>query len=102
ATRSHTLLAPTSDTNPILTAARSLLTAAGPLIAEQGITLVGVAISNLDDADAIQLELPFRGHELGLLDSAVDHVRDKFGSKLITRASLMGHDPGLTVPLLPD
>jgi DNA polymerase-4 len=29
-------------------------------------------------------------------------VRDRFGSKAITRAVLLGRDPGLSVPLLPD
>jgi DNA polymerase-4 len=29
-------------------------------------------------------------------------VRDEFGSAAITRASLLGRDPGITVPLLPD
>jgi len=32
----------------------------------------------------------------------VDRVRDRFGSKAITRGALVGHDPGVWVPLLPD
>jgi DNA polymerase-4 len=29
-------------------------------------------------------------------------VRDRFGSEAVTRAVLVGRDPGLTMPLLPD
>ena len=36
------------------------------------------------------------------LDAALDEVRDRFGSKAVTRAVLLGREQGLTVPLLPD
>jgi DNA polymerase IV len=29
-------------------------------------------------------------------------VRDRYGSDSITRAVLLGRDPGLSIPLLPD
>jgi DNA polymerase-4 len=38
----------------------------------------------------------------GALDAAVDAVRERYGSKAIMRAVLLGRDQGLTVPLLPD
>ena len=44
---------------PILAAARGLVAAAAPLIAERGLTLVGFAVSNIDRDGAQQLELPF-------------------------------------------
>jgi DNA polymerase IV len=100
ATRSHTLLRPTAQTETILTAARALLDAAAPLIAEQGITLVGVTVANLDNDGALQLPLPFDA--AGALDAAMDEVRERFGSTALTRAVVLGRDPGLTVPLLPD
>ncbi len=100
ATRSHTLLRPTAQTETVLAAARSLLEVAAPLIAEQGITLVGVTVANLDNDGAMQLPLPFDA--AGALDVAVDEVRERYGSKSLTRAVLLGRDPGLTVPLLPD
>jgi DNA polymerase-4 len=100
ATRSHTLLRPTAQTETVLAAARSLLEVAAPLIAEQGITLVGVTVANLDNDGAMQLQLPFDA--AGALDVAVDEVRERYGSKSLTRAVLLGRDPGLTVPLLPD
>ena len=102
ATRSHSLARATADTQPILTAARDLLRLALPMIERQGITLVGVAVGNLDNDDAIQLALPFDRHAGGALDAALDDVRDRFGSRAVTRAVLLRHGEGLSVPLLPD
>jgi DNA polymerase-4 len=73
-----------------------------PTIQAQGITLVGVALSNLSDDHAIQLALPFDRRSQSALDAAVDDVRERFGSAAITRAVLLGRDQGLQVPLLPD
>jgi DNA polymerase-4 len=102
ATRSHTLVQATAHTPTILDAARRLLAAARPLIDEQGITLVGVAVSNLDDDDAVQLALPFDKLAGTSLDRAVDAVRDRFGSRSLTRAAMVGRDLSPAVPLLPD
>jgi DNA polymerase-4 len=101
ATRSHTLPWPTSHSHTIMATARSLLAEAMPMIRRQGITLVGVAVANLDDSGVIQLTLPFERHN-GDLDAALDQVRERFGSDAVTRAVLLGRDQGLTVPLLPD
>jgi DNA polymerase-4 len=106
ATRSHTLTQATAHTETILATARSLLAAARPTIETQGLTLIGVALSNLDNDDAIQLALPFDSHQSGDLDSALDNVRDRFGSAAITRAVLLGRGthrpPNSSQPLLPD
>jgi DNA polymerase-4 len=102
ATRSHTLSEATAQTQAILRTARALMAAAMPMIRRQGLTLIGVSLSNLDDDDAIQLALPLDRHDAGALDATLDIVRDRFGSKAITRAVLLGRDPGLSVPLLPD
>ena len=59
-----------------------------PLIERQGITLVGVALGNLENDDAIQLALPLEGHRARALDLTIDTVRDRFGSDAITRAVL--------------
>jgi DNA polymerase IV len=101
ATRSHTLPAPTDSTATVLDAARVLLSAATPEITLSGLTLVGVTVSNLDNARAVQLELPF-GPSATALDRATDSIRARFGGSAITRAVLLGREPGLTVPLLPD
>jgi DNA polymerase-4 len=36
------------------------------------------------------------------LDAALDEVRDRYGSRSITRGVLVGRDPGIAMPLLPD
>jgi DNA polymerase-4 len=102
ATRSHTLLEATAQTQTILATARGLLATATPMIASRGITLLGVALGNLEDGRAIQLALPLEHTRASALDAAVDDIRDRFGSTAITRAVLVGRDQGLTVPLLPD
>jgi len=102
ATRSHTLPRATAETEAILAVARGLLTTALPLIERRGLTLVGVAVSNLDDRGDIQLTLPFDHHRDGVLDAALDEVRRRFGPAAVTRAVLLGRDQGLSVPLLPD
>ena len=101
-TRSQTMVRATARTAPILAVARRLLEEARPLIEERGITLVGIAVANLDDDDAVQLTLPFDKRIGGSLDVAIDDLRDRFGSTAITRAVLLGRDPGPSVPMLPD
>ncbi|WP_396904959.1 DNA polymerase IV [Mycolicibacterium phlei] len=103
ATRSHTMPRATASTEPILAAARSLVAAAAPLIAEKGLTLLGFAVSNIDRDGAQQLELPFddRGDPTAV-DAAVDRVRQRYGNAAVTRGVLVGRDPGLEVPHLPD
>jgi DNA polymerase-4 len=100
ATRSYTLREATDQTHAILVAATALLRASRPIIERQGLTLIGITLTNLTDVRAVQLVLPFdRARDL---DSVVDRVRDRFGSKSITRGVLVGQDPGISVPLLPD
>lgn len=102
-TRSHTLPAPSDDTTAILATARDLVELAAPLLRERGCTLVGLSLANLAEArDPVQPELPFGVRELGRLDRALDGVKEKYGSAAITRAILLGRDPGWTIPMLPD
>jgi len=101
ATRSHTLPRATAQTETVLRAVRALLRSAQPLIDAQGLTLVGVAVANLDNEDAVQLTLPFDNHT-DALDAALDEVHERFGSKALTRATLLGRNTGMQVPLLPD
>jgi DNA polymerase-4 len=102
ATRSHTLTEATAHTVTLLAALRELLVAARPLIERRGLTLLGITFTNLADAGAVQLALPVERAQLSALDAALDDVRDRFGTKAITRAVLLGQDDGLEVPLLPD
>ncbi len=105
--RSHTLLRATAHTGTILSTVRGLVAAAMPMIEERGLTLVGIAVGNLDDRESLQLELPFdeRSFDRGggrALDVALDGVRDRFGSAAVTRAVLLGRDQGMSMPVLPD
>jgi len=102
ATRSHTLPRATAHTQTVLATARGLLAAALPTIERKGITLVGIAVGNLENDYALQLTLPFDPHSDIALDAALDEVRDRFGHAAVTRAVLLGRDEGLTVPMLPD
>ena len=101
ATRSHTLPYATANTQTILTAARELLAAAVPLIQREGITLVGISVTNLADNRG-QLRLVFDEEWAEELDIAVDEVRDRFGSAALVRAVLLGRSRGFSIPLLPD
>jgi DNA polymerase-4 len=132
ATRSHTLAEATMETFVILVTARGLLATAMPEIARRGITLLGITLTNLCDAAAVQLAFPlgraggdpesaeisgalqsctaagpgrrrfFDARRAADLDAALDAVRDRYGSEAITRGVLLGRDPGISVPLLPD
>jgi DNA polymerase-4 len=101
ATRSHTLRHPTAQTQGILTVARSLLAAAQPSIERRGLTLIGVAIANLEPDLPRQLTLPLGAEDRAVLDGTLDEIRDRFGSTAITRAVLLRRSSGWTVPLLP-
>jgi DNA polymerase IV len=102
ATRSHTVAQATADTRVVLTAARALLETARPTIDQRGLTCIGVAVTNLTDDSAIQLALPFGGHDDRSVDLALDRVRDRFGTSSVTRAVLLGRDRGFSMPMLPD
>jgi len=101
-TRSHTLPRATAHTPTILATLRLLLAEARPLIAERGLTLVGLSVGNLDDSGMVQLTLPFDRHSSSALDEVLDDVHERFGSTAINRAVLLGRDPGFTMPMLPD
>ena len=103
ATRSHTLPWATCSTHALLGTARRLVAAAAPLIAERGLTLVGFAVSEIDRDGAEQLTLPLTTRtEPAAVDAAVDQVRRRYGKSALTRGVLVGRDPGLEMPHLPD
>jgi DNA polymerase-4 len=101
ATRSMTLPMPSADTQVLRAATRSLWEHAQPLVDARGLTLIGLAVANLSDADAVQLPLPFDGGTGVAIDRALDAVRDRFGGASVGRAALLGNDRGWSMPLLP-
>ncbi len=111
ATRSRTMSAATNHTPTILATARVLLAGAMPRIAADGATLLGLSLTNLQEDTPLQLTLPLAARPLAqrtvetdemALDVTLDAVRDRFGSRSVTRATLLGRDEGISVPLLPD
>ncbi len=102
ATRSHTLPMATAHTATILVALRELLDVAWPMVEQLGITLVGISVSNLVDDAAVQLALPFDARAGSALDETLDQLRERFGGSAISRAVLLGRDPGMSMPMLPD
>jgi DNA polymerase-4 len=100
ATRSHTIAEATSRTSTVLRVARGLLAASNAVIARRGLTLIGIALTNLCDQNAIQLALPF--DRAAGLDGAIDAVQERFGRTAISRGALVGRKEAPWVPLLPD
>jgi DNA polymerase-4 len=99
----------TGATGTWVATARTLLRGALPLIADRGCTLIGVSISGLSDAATEQLELPLEwpgpegtARRASILDGALDQVKDKYGAGAVTRAVLLGSEPGIEMPQLPD
>lgn len=103
ASRSRTMRRSTSASSPVLTVARGLLEEARPAVRERGLTLLGITVANLDgDGDPDQLTLPVDDEaDARSVDAALDIVRERFGPAAVTRASLMGSDPGLAQHLVP-
>jgi DNA polymerase-4 len=102
ATRSHTMPRATAETQTILATLRDLVGAATPEIRRRGLTLVGTAVTNLDDERTLQLELPFWEPGWSALDAALDEVRNRYGADAVKRGVLLGRNAGITMPLLPD
>src|SRR5438067_3014307 len=80
ASRTHTLPQATAHTRTILAAVRWLLATVMPTIECKGLTLVGVAVTGLDDDVPIQLRLPFDRGCGSALDDALDEIRERFRS----------------------
>ena len=90
-TRSRTLKEPTSSTREIYETALELLTESK---VQRPLRLIGVGVSHFGQANR-QLSLLPAGGELkkerdSALDSALDSLRDKFGSETIVRGKLFG------------
>ena len=102
ATRSSSLPAATAATAALYATGRALLDANREMIEDRGLTLLGFSVGNLERDDAVQLALPFERSEADDLDTALDAVRERFGAASVGRATTIGHDPDVGVPILPD
>ena len=108
ASRAHTLTFPTDETETILAAVRELFEASRDEIEARDLTLIGVSLGNLTQADTVQMELPLgqveanAARDNSALDQAVDDVRSRFGEGVIKRASMIDADQGVPVPTLED
>ena len=102
ATRSRSLRAPTDRTAILLTVARALLAVAHTEIAERGITLIGISLSQLDRVDRVHPELPIDWGDEARLDTVLDDLRDRYGATSVSRAAQLGRDPGWSSPVLPE
>jgi DNA polymerase-4 len=99
ATRSQTLRRATSATQTILVIVRALLAAAAPAIERRGITLLGVTMSNLEEAGAgSQLVLPFDRRGSRALDAAIDEARLRFGAAAVRRGARLERSLGDEFP----
>jgi DNA polymerase-4 len=102
ATRSQSVGSPTDRTAVLLAVAQSLLAAALPEIAERGITLIGVSLSQLRRGGDLPPELPIDWGDGARLDTVLDAVRSRFGATSVARAAQLGRDPGWSTPQLPE
>ena len=102
ATRSHTLPRATAASDMVLTTARALLAAAMPTVESRGLTLIGIAVANIDPAySGVQLTLPLGRARREDLDAVLDELRERYGPEVITRAARLGRGPRLSSYLLP-
>jgi DNA polymerase-4 len=100
ATRSRTLPRPTAASGEVLAVLRALLHDERETIDERGITLLGIAVTNLARDDG-QLELPLDAPSRVALDAAVDRVRDRFGTTAMQRGVLVRGGDRLAPWLVP-
>ncbi|HEX3829238.1 MAG TPA: DNA polymerase IV [Sporichthyaceae bacterium] len=91
-TRSRALSTSTAHTATVLAVARALLAAARPMIEQRGLTLLGLALADVDRDTAVQLVLPWAagGAADGDVQAATDAVRARFGSDALRPATLLG------------
>jgi DNA polymerase-4 len=91
-TRQRALGQPTQDTVVVSTAARGLLEEWSAAHRNAPVRLLGVALSNLRTLQQPDLfaDVPAAGSRL---DAVVDGIRDRFGTAVLTRASLLPRGP---------
>jgi DNA polymerase-4 len=96
-TSSHTLARPTNSSAAVLDVARQLLDARAGEIEAKGCTLVGIALTGLDQHPA-QLMLPLDATADGSLDAALDAIHARFGGSSVSRAVRLRRTAPSAVP----
>jgi DNA polymerase-4 len=85
ASRSRSLAEATNSTTVITAAAMALLGEASGLIVARGLTMIGIAVSNLSPpGSGVQLALEAQPDEL---DGAIDAIRRQFGATALLRGT---------------
>ena len=100
ASRSRTMHRSTASSESVLATARMLLASAQPFIDGRPLTLLGLALTNLE-RDSGQLSLAFERRDRAALDSALDEIRDRFGAGTVSRAAFLDSDDSLAAWLMP-
>lgn len=101
-TRSRTIAKPSGSTETFLRLGRELLDETSGIIADRGITLLGITVAGLSEPDRLQPTLPFDVVESGQVDLAMDQVRERFGHAALIRGVHVGRSRGWETPVLPD
>jgi DNA polymerase-4 len=91
-TRQRMLEPPTQDTAAVCASAQRLLKAWLAGHADVALRLLGVGVSDLQTLRQPDL-FAERAPKEPRLDAAIDAIRDRFGSQLLTRASLLPRTP---------
>lgn len=99
ATRSRTLSHPTAAGDLLAATAVGLLDAVGPLVRERGLTLIGVAFTELSDDAYVQGTLELEPDRSGL-SVALDAVAARFGTGSVVRGALLHGGQGWAVPVI--
>jgi DNA polymerase-4 len=92
-TRQRALRPPTQDSSVVSAAAKTLLEQWLAIQPDAAVRLLGVSVSDLQisvQADLFDASLAAGSR----LDMAIDGIRDRFGSGILTRASLLPGTPG--------
>jgi DNA polymerase-4 len=100
ASRSRTMHRSTASSEPVLATARTLLASAQPFIDGRPLTLLGLALTNLE-RDSGQLAFAFERRDRAALDTALDDIRERFGAGTVSRAAFLDSDDSLAAWLAP-
>jgi DNA polymerase-4 len=65
------------------------------MIRRRGLTLIGIALTNLERSGGEQLELDLGRRHAARLEAALDELRDCYGNTVVTRGSLLRAAPEL-------